>query len=762
MSNSKMEKDKEEFIREIKEFKKARPKYVLLSKVILKVLQKIEQRIGKGIVETRAKDIVSFAEKIQRPGKKKKYSSNPIQDLTDLCGGRCIFPTLKGVEECSKLIEKEFRVFWEESEDKLKNLGVSQFGYLSKHYIVQLNLESSLLIDLTFQRISSCQDSGKKSEISYQDYEVIERNYEDEDEECDGIGVSEEMRKHIFEGMETLYSEIQVRTLLQHAWSEIAHDRIYKSEFPIPDNIQRTFNRVSAILENTDAGFQEMIDNLDMYVENYGAYMTDQEMKEEINRFKTVVEIAPNLEKVEKYVYRIVSLARSIEEGKDFKKWEEIIALLKWYQQKVGLTPRLKREYGLALSKSAPSTDSSQYLRAKNIIKESIEENPKDSDAYSILGGWWKAKGDLDKALKYYEKAYINDPDDSYAVGNYFILEISHNDNYQILQYSRPIFKNVIAKCIDKKEIGVNIPWVYFDLGLFNLFLGNIIEALINYLTAIRYSNASWMITTTLKTINLLYKFEDKIIGLRQVKQLLLLGLISRFQDQNSIEELKNKYDIKNARFEKNIIIIAGSMPKTQMNTKRLIENSLLEIYTNETFTLISRRIEGKAIKYKKSYLNLSDETLKTAKINQKLAEITKSDISLEEGNQIKNNKIVTQNVQEIIQYWAEILLNRKSVKNIKVIGVGVDPLTSFEYRAALVFGCQVGVFRDLSVINSQLFEDKDYFPSKVYTEEEFEELSEKEKLKIEKHPIRLFNLSGRSNKSLIQFFNSPYKENPI
>lgn len=748
-----MKKDKEEFIREINVFKKERPKFVLLSKVLLKLLKRITKIVGEGIVQTRAKDVVSFAEKIQRPGKKHNYGRNPIDDLTDLCGGRCIFTTLKGVNECSNLIEREFRIGWEDSEDKIKTYDASQFGYLSTHYIVQLNLESPLIKYLTFQKVSSTQEESSEAKINFSAYDVIER---DSDEESEGIKVSEEMRKKIFEEIENLNSEVQVRTLLQHAWSEVSHKRVYKSEFPIPRRIMRSFNRISAVLENTDAGFLNMIEELEMFVNNYGAYMTDQEIREEINRLKIVVEIAPNLKKIEDYIYRIVRLARSIE------KWEETIEILEWYSQKVKLTPELNREYGLALSKSAPNYKCNQYMLAKEKLEAAIKGNPQDSDAYSILGGWWKKKGNLDKALTYYEKAYIKEPDDSYAVGNYFVLEISHNRNYKILQYSKPIFKNVIAKLETQKEIGVNIPWVYFDLGLFNLFSGNIVKALNNYLTAIRYSNARWMITTTLKNINLLYEFEDKIVGLKQVKQILLLGLAYRFQDQNAIEQFEKQYGVEKIQFKGPIIIIAGSVPKTKAITKNSIKSALSQVFKNEEFTLISRRINEQNITYDKTIVKFSENAAEPLNLTDQLSEIPQGNIYQQETENLHDTNVSAANIQNVIRYWIEVLLSQKSVKHIKVIGVGADQITSFEYRAALVFGSQVGIFRDLSPINSRLFEEKEYKPSKIHTEEEKQQLSEKERLKIEKHPIRLFNLSMGTDDNLITFLQSSYDKSPL
>lgn len=52
--------------------------------------------------------------------------------------------------------------------------------------------------------------------------------------------------------------EIQVRTLLQHAYSELTHDRVYKSKFDPTGNVKRTVARSMAFLETTDEFFQKV------------------------------------------------------------------------------------------------------------------------------------------------------------------------------------------------------------------------------------------------------------------------------------------------------------------------------------------------------------------------------------------------------------------------------------------------------------------------------------------------------------------------
>lgn len=56
--------------------------------------------------------------------------------------------------------------------------------------------------------------------------------------------------------------EVQVRSILQHAWAEIEHDLGYKND-NVPKNVLRDFSRISSLLEMADMEFIRVRENLD-------------------------------------------------------------------------------------------------------------------------------------------------------------------------------------------------------------------------------------------------------------------------------------------------------------------------------------------------------------------------------------------------------------------------------------------------------------------------------------------------------------------
>ncbi len=112
------------------------------------------------IVQTRPKAVASFAEKAQR--KKNRYR-DPLNRMTDLCGGRVITHTHTEVEAVCKFIEAHFQIDRDNSVDVSQRLKPTEFGYRSVHYIVHSNAgfsqpeRSTSRFQMKFRRIRIAQ-----------------------------------------------------------------------------------------------------------------------------------------------------------------------------------------------------------------------------------------------------------------------------------------------------------------------------------------------------------------------------------------------------------------------------------------------------------------------------------------------------------------------------------------------------------------------------------------------------------------------------
>jgi ppGpp synthetase/RelA/SpoT-type nucleotidyltranferase len=188
----------------------------------------IEERALKtNEIQCRAKEIKSFLKKAKTPSdqnpEEPRYK-NPIPDITDLAGVRVItfFPsTIQGIRQ---LIQEEFEVI--ELVDHTASAEHEQrLGYLSVHYLVRLG-------------------NNRKRLPEYKKFDM-------------------------------LIAEIQVRTVLQHAWAEIEHDIRYKSTSTIPQSISRRFMTLAGLLEIADREF-EAIQNEDASIRANARTLIDE------------------------------------------------------------------------------------------------------------------------------------------------------------------------------------------------------------------------------------------------------------------------------------------------------------------------------------------------------------------------------------------------------------------------------------------------------------------------------------------------------
>lgn len=163
-------------------------------------------------MESRVKSWASIDDKVTQ----KKYEISEIESLDDLIGVRVILLFKVDDEKVSEILRTNFNVI--SSEDTSSRLSDSQFGYQSRHFIVQI-------------------PNGWLALPTYSDLGIFK-------------------------------VEIQVRTLAQHIWAAASHKLQYKHEASVPPPLRRTINRVSALLEIVDLEFDRALAERENYRES--------------------------------------------------------------------------------------------------------------------------------------------------------------------------------------------------------------------------------------------------------------------------------------------------------------------------------------------------------------------------------------------------------------------------------------------------------------------------------------------------------------
>lgn len=195
----------------------------LSDKIFSIVLELIEEsRIAIHAISHRTKEVESFKNKIYDP----KYD-DPVNQITDFSGIRIIAYVEDDLKPICKIIEDAFDIDHLNSGDKSNELGIDKVGYKSIHYIAKI----------------------KADRLDLPEYKKFKN----------------------------LRFEIQVRTILQHAWAEIEHDKNYKFRGVLPPEIKRRFKIIAGTLELIDREFNSLsieIDKIKEDVQNASSSQT--------------------------------------------------------------------------------------------------------------------------------------------------------------------------------------------------------------------------------------------------------------------------------------------------------------------------------------------------------------------------------------------------------------------------------------------------------------------------------------------------------
>ncbi len=158
-------------------------------------------------VTVRLKSRASLARKLARPDR----SYVDLWDITDLVGLRVITYFEDSVDRVGQVVEARLPVDFAHSIDKRSRRDAGAFGYRSLHYVCRLAGTEGL----TAPPLASC--------------------------------------------------EVQVRTVLEHAWAEIEHDLGYKANDALPPAGQRRLSRLAGLLELADQEFVAIRRDLESY-----------------------------------------------------------------------------------------------------------------------------------------------------------------------------------------------------------------------------------------------------------------------------------------------------------------------------------------------------------------------------------------------------------------------------------------------------------------------------------------------------------------
>ena len=200
----------------LQQYKNLLPVFSQMAEVIPETLKSFFDEAGiiVAAVEHRVKTEESLSGKLRLKGS--KYPD--IFALTDIVGLRVITFYIDDVDKVASVLERLFEIDWENSIDKRKAHDIDSFGYLSLHYICR----------------------------------IPEKAYSNPD----------------YPELNKIRFEVQMRTVLQHAWANMSHDTGYKSGVEIPKIYLRNMSRLAGMLELCDDEFSRIRKEISDYRRN--------------------------------------------------------------------------------------------------------------------------------------------------------------------------------------------------------------------------------------------------------------------------------------------------------------------------------------------------------------------------------------------------------------------------------------------------------------------------------------------------------------
>lgn len=164
----------------------------------------------------RAKQVASLRGKLRR----KRYA-HPRTAVTDLIGLRVITYFAADIDRVASQLRASLDISERKCRDARKELEEDQFGYRSVHLIARVKPRTASMAS--------------------------------------------------FASLKRRWFEIQIRSILDHAWSEIEHEVVYKAGVDFPRDVRRRFKAVAGSLEVLEHAFAGLAVERDALVDLYKA-----------------------------------------------------------------------------------------------------------------------------------------------------------------------------------------------------------------------------------------------------------------------------------------------------------------------------------------------------------------------------------------------------------------------------------------------------------------------------------------------------------
>jgi len=552
-----------------------------------------------------------------------------------------------------------------------------------------------------------------------------------------------------------LKAEIQVRTLLEHAWADIAHDMTYKTELKVPDRIHRQCAAVAAVLEGTDREFGRLIASLAEFKSNYGAYLEREEVEDEIKRLRIVL---TSDEGNVGLAVRIAGLAISIGQH------EEAEALLGPYRAEANAD--VKQTLGIALTERCwAQPQSPEYREGRQLLEEALSGAPANAESLCALAEAW-ARSDDDRARDLYRRAAEVDGTEPLTLCRYLEYEAAHSRNDAGIRLAEPMIRNAVDRCHKQIEARANLPNAWSCLAMFHLFLGQPFEAVRALGQAIQLCQhkpgplapagdetpgrrpcaAGRALVRLREALNRLHSLRTILPGFEWFERMLLLGLAVRVRDadaQDALRPLASWGPSGEPHFgaDASVVILAGGCTSDLEGAIGRFRPHLFEACDGRSFVLVS----GGTVS---GISGLAGEVAKQSggliRAVGYLPQYLPNNVQRGEGyTDFISSTGSDFTPLEPLQGWTDLVLSGVDPQRVKLLVYAGGKISRAECHAALALGARVGLVEDKSLPRERQIDDPAIVDAKAMVRLPFDAMTLRAFLLVDELPCEKKEYEG-------------------
>lgn len=653
---------------QVRRFSLVRERYEALARVLSQILQRAAQKLApQAIVQSRAKNIASFAGKLVRKRPAYWTPKDPLRELTDLCGGRVITHTAEEVQAVCRFIEEHFEVDWENSADVSQRLRPAEFGNRSVHYIVSLKPQTFPSREIPIA-IPADLLAGLPVDI------------------CGGPDAVPHPLK----------AEIQVRTILEHAWADINHDLTYKSAARVPARFVRDVAAVAAVLEGADREFGRIFDGLRAYTSHYGAYLSPDEVAAEIQTLELTLQYDRDNAEL---ATRISALAIAIGD------WAKAIEVLRPYQDS-NCQPAV-RNLGIALcSRRQDQPDSAEFLEGRQRLVAASSPPQRDPEALCALADTWQTE-DEQRARQLYRQAFELDPSHPRYLASYLEQEIACQRSGAIIPLVATTIAAACQRCRQQIEAGLELPWAYLNLAKFNLLQNQPYDSLAALAKTIQLGPPPFVLASAQQTLKRLRVIADTLTGYDWFWKLLLLGQATKYRDASARARLRELATPGVAPIGAPAVIVAGGCDASVEAHMQLYRQMLLLAFQGFEGTICSGGTRHGIAGLVGDVRQHHGGVVRTiGYIPHYVPADAVPDKDPNRYDELRRTPGANFTALEPLQNWIDLLASGIEPAAVKLVGINGGAIAAVEFRIAAALGAQVALVEDSGRAAARLLMD--------------------------------------------------------